>query len=99
MSLEDVVPTIMAAVGVPEVKEQLLEGYQAGDKRFRVHLDGYDQLPCVSGDVDESPRTSSPTAASASRMRIREQQLQGPLPDQGRLVRAGQTVRPTMPNR
>ncbi len=55
-SLEDIVPTIMAAVGVPDIKEQLLEGYQAGDKHFRVHLDGYNQLPYLSGEVDESPR-------------------------------------------
>ena len=56
MSLEDMVPTIMAAAGVPDVKEQLLEGYQAGDKHFRVHLDGYNQLPYLTGEVDESPR-------------------------------------------
>jgi hypothetical protein len=56
MSLEDVVPTIMAAVGVPDVKEQLLEGSQAGDKQFRIHLDGYNQLPYLTGEVDESPR-------------------------------------------
>jgi arylsulfatase len=55
-SLEDVVPTIMAAVGVPDVKEQLLTGYQAGDKHFTVHLDGYNQLPYLEGEVDESPR-------------------------------------------
>src|ERR1700676_3060709 len=55
-SLEDVVPTIMAAAGVPDIKEQLLEGYQAGDKHFRVHLDGYNQLPYLTGEVDESPR-------------------------------------------
>jgi hypothetical protein len=36
MSLEDVVPTVLAPVGVPDVKERLLEGYQAGDKQFRV---------------------------------------------------------------
>jgi arylsulfatase len=56
VSLEDVVPTIMAAAGVPDVKEQLLRGYQAGDKSFRVHLDGYNQLPYLSGEMDESPR-------------------------------------------
>jgi arylsulfatase A-like enzyme len=55
-SLEDVVPTIMAAVGVPDVKERLLEGYQAGEKHFRVHLDGYNQLPYLSGETEESPR-------------------------------------------
>src|SRR5450631_567334 len=56
MSLEDIVPTIMAAVGVPDIKEKLLEGYQAGEKHFRVHLDGYNQLPYLTGEVDESPR-------------------------------------------
>jgi arylsulfatase len=56
VSLEDVVPTVMAAAGVPDIKEQLLQGYQAGDKNFRVHLDGYNQLPYFSGETDESPR-------------------------------------------
>jgi arylsulfatase len=54
--LEDVVPTVMAAAGVPDVKEQLLQGYQAGDKRFRVHLDGYNQLPYLTGESEESLR-------------------------------------------
>ena len=56
VSLEDVVPTIMAAAGVPDVKEQLLNGYQAGDTTYRVHLDGYNQLSYFSGEVEESPR-------------------------------------------
>jgi arylsulfatase A-like enzyme len=55
-SLEDVVPTVMAAVGVPDVKEHLLKGYQAGANHFRVHLDGYDQLPYLTGKSAESPR-------------------------------------------
>jgi arylsulfatase A-like enzyme len=55
-SLEDIVPTIMAAVGIPDIKEQLLEGYQGVDKHFRVHIDGYNQLPYLSGEVEESPR-------------------------------------------
>src|SRR5271167_3280711 len=37
---EDWVPTLMAAAGVPDVKEKLLTGYQAGDSTFKVHLDG-----------------------------------------------------------
>jgi arylsulfatase len=35
ISLEDIVPTIMAAAGVPDIKDRLLEGYQAGDKHPR----------------------------------------------------------------
>ncbi len=55
-SLEDVVPTVMAAVGVPDIKEKLLQGYQAGPKHFRVHLDGYNQLPYLTGGSDASAR-------------------------------------------
>jgi arylsulfatase len=56
-SLEDIVPTVMAAVGVPDIKENLAEGHQAGDKSFHVHLDGYNQLPYLTGEVEESPRS------------------------------------------
>ena len=38
---EDMLPTMLAAAGVPDVKEKLLTGYKAGDKTFKVHLDGY----------------------------------------------------------
>jgi arylsulfatase len=55
-SHEDVVPTVMAAAGVPDVKEKLLQGYQAGEKTFRVHLDGYNQLPYLTGETGESAR-------------------------------------------
>jgi arylsulfatase A-like enzyme len=55
-SLEDVVPTVLAAAGVPDIKEQLLQGHQAGEKTFRVHLDGYNQLPYFSGETEESAR-------------------------------------------
>src|SRR3954447_5730701 len=56
ISLEDIVPTIMAAAGVPDIKERLLDGHQAGEKHFRVHLDGYNQLPYLTGEADQSPR-------------------------------------------
>ena len=49
-------PTILAAAGVPDVKEKLLTGYKAGEKTFKVHLDGYNMLPLLKGEVDESPR-------------------------------------------
>ena len=44
VSLQDWVPTLMAAAGMPGVKERLLAGYEVGDKTFNVHLDGYNQL-------------------------------------------------------
>jgi arylsulfatase A-like enzyme len=48
-SHEDWMPTFLAAAGVPDVKEQLLKGYQAGDKTFKVHLDAYDMTDVLSG--------------------------------------------------
>ena len=55
-SLEDVLPTVMAAAGIPDIKEQLLKGYQAGAKHFHLHLDGYNQLPYLAGVNSESAR-------------------------------------------
>ena len=52
----DMLPTILAAVGVPDVKEQLLKGMQVGDKTFKVHLDGYNMMPFWKGEIDKSPR-------------------------------------------
>ncbi|WP_395770473.1 arylsulfatase [Arenimonas sp.] len=54
-SHEDMLPTILAAAGVPDVKEQLLKGMKVGDKTFKVHIDGYNQLDALAGKV-ENPR-------------------------------------------
>jgi arylsulfatase len=42
-SAEDWTTTLVAAAGEPEIKEKLLQGYDAAGKTFKVHLDGYDQ--------------------------------------------------------
>jgi arylsulfatase A-like enzyme len=47
--LNDMLPTIMAAAGVPDVKEQLLKGMKVGDKTFKVHLDGYNITDALAG--------------------------------------------------
>ena len=47
----DWLPTLAAAAGVPDVKEKLLSGYKAGDKNFKVHLDGYNQLDHILGNA------------------------------------------------
>jgi len=52
----DWLPTILAAAGEPEIKEKLLKGHQVGAKTFKVHLDGYNQLPYLTGETDKSPR-------------------------------------------
>ncbi|MFV0377734.1 MAG: arylsulfatase [Mangrovibacterium sp.] len=46
----DWVPTLMAAAGNPNIKEDLLKGYQADGKTFKVHLDGYNMLPFLTGN-------------------------------------------------
>jgi len=48
-SHEDWIPTLMAAVGEPNVKEKLLKGHKANGKKFKVHLDGYNQLDLLTG--------------------------------------------------
>jgi arylsulfatase len=53
---EDWMPTLLAAAGLPGIKEKLLAGYKAGDKSFKVHLDGYDQTDYLSGKSDKSAR-------------------------------------------
>ncbi len=55
-SHEDMLPTLVAAAGVPDVKEKLLKGYKVGKKTFKVHLDGYNMMPYFKGEVKESPR-------------------------------------------
>jgi arylsulfatase A-like enzyme len=48
-SHEDMLPTLLAAAGVPDVKEQLLKGMKVGDKSFKVHLDGYNITDALAG--------------------------------------------------
>jgi len=52
----DWMPTLLAAAGVPDVKERLLKGMKVGDATFKVHLDGYNMLPLLTGQTTESPR-------------------------------------------
>jgi arylsulfatase len=52
---EDMFPTLLAAAGVPDVKEQLLKGMKVGNKTFKVHLDGYNVTDALAGK-SPSPR-------------------------------------------
>src|SRR5688572_18966631 len=52
---EDWIPTFLAAVGEPEIKEKLVKGHAAGAKTFKVHLDGYNITDYLSGKA-EDPR-------------------------------------------
>ncbi len=52
----DWMPTLLAAAGVPDIKEKLLKGYKAGKTTFKVHLDGYNLLPYLTGQEAKGPR-------------------------------------------
>jgi arylsulfatase len=53
----DWLPTLLSAAGEPEIKQGLLDGHEATGKTFRVHLDGYDFLPYLTGQAEHGPRT------------------------------------------
>ena len=52
----DWMPTLLAIAGEPNVKRKLLRGYRAQGKTYKVHLDGYNILPLLTGQTDKSPR-------------------------------------------
>ncbi|NPA37586.1 MAG: arylsulfatase [Chlorobi bacterium] len=52
----DWMPTFLAAAGNPNIKEELKKGKKVGDKTFKVHLDGYNMLPSLTGEEKEGRR-------------------------------------------
>jgi arylsulfatase len=52
----DMLPTLLAAAGEPDVVGKLKKGYDAGKKTFKVHIDGYNMLPLWKREVNENPR-------------------------------------------
>jgi arylsulfatase A-like enzyme len=44
----DWLPTLVAAAGNPNIKNELLKGKKLGDKTYKVHLDGYDQTAMLT---------------------------------------------------
>jgi hypothetical protein len=49
-------PTLVAAAGETDIKGKLLTGYNAGANTFKVHLDGYNQLPHLTGQQERGAR-------------------------------------------
>jgi arylsulfatase A-like enzyme len=52
----DWLPTFLAAAGEPDIVEKLRQGHQAAGKTFKVHIDGYNLLPYLTGQEPKSPR-------------------------------------------
>src|SRR5712692_6261117 len=47
----DMLPTLVAAAGEPDIVEKLKKGHKVGNKTFKVHIDGYNMLPFLKGEA------------------------------------------------
>ena len=56
VSHQDWLPTLLAAAGESDVAQKLLGGHRIGGKTYKVHIDGYNLLPYLTGEAKESPR-------------------------------------------
>jgi arylsulfatase A-like enzyme len=54
----DLLPTILAIAGDSDVANKLLTGYKVGDMTYKVHLDGFNLVPYLTGQAAKSPRQS-----------------------------------------
>ncbi|MFT5526653.1 MAG: arylsulfatase A-like enzyme [Pirellulaceae bacterium] len=54
----DWLPTFLAMAGAKEVKQELLKGHNVGDMTYKVHLDGDNLVPHLTGQAEKSPRKS-----------------------------------------
>jgi arylsulfatase len=52
----DWLPTFLAMAGDDQVTDKLLKGYKVGGMTYKVHLDGYNLVPYLTGQTDKSPR-------------------------------------------
>jgi arylsulfatase len=52
----DMLPTLAAVGGEPDIVNKLKKGTKLGSKDFKVHIDGFNLLPYLKGEVKESPR-------------------------------------------
>jgi arylsulfatase len=54
----DWLPTLLAMAGDAQVTDKLLKGHQVGSVTYKVHLDGYNLVPYLTGQAAKSPRES-----------------------------------------
>ncbi len=55
----DWLPTFLAAAGDSEVKQRLLDGMNVDGTTYKVHLDGYNSLPYLTGQEEKGPAQGS----------------------------------------
>src|SRR5271163_2253090 len=56
VQMHDWLPTFLAMAGEPDIVEKLKKGHTAAGKKFKVHIDGYNLLPYLTGKEKKSPR-------------------------------------------
>jgi arylsulfatase A-like enzyme len=52
----DWMPTLLAVAGDTQLTDKLAKGYKVGDMTYKVHLDGYNFLPFLTGQAANGPR-------------------------------------------
>ena len=55
--MADLLPTLAAAAGEPDVVDKLKNGATYGGRNYKLHLDGYDQTALFSGKSTASSRS------------------------------------------
>ena len=56
VDMTDLLPTLAAAGGEPDVVDKLKKGAAYGGRNYKLHLDGYDQTALFSGKSEQSAR-------------------------------------------
>jgi arylsulfatase A-like enzyme len=58
VSHQDMLPTLLAAAGDPDISAKLLAGHKIGSMTYKVHIDGLNMLPYLTGKTKQCPRES-----------------------------------------
>jgi arylsulfatase A-like enzyme len=54
----DWLPTLVAMAGDPDISQKLMKGHTIGEMTYKVHPDGYNLVPYLTGEAEKSPRES-----------------------------------------
>ena len=54
----DWLPTLLAVAGDDQISEKLLKGHKVGEMTYKVHPDGFNLVPYLTGQSEKSPRES-----------------------------------------
>jgi arylsulfatase A-like enzyme len=52
----DMLPTLLAVAGEPDIRDKLLQGHEAQGRSYKVHLDGHNLVPFLTVEGERSPR-------------------------------------------